>query len=114
MMRSIARISAYFSIGFVLIFMGKISKAELFQNYHKGIAELNDRNSQDIEFAVSFDSEKISSFSVVPQPSSPQESTTFPIDFISAVAEKEIFRAGSDCDKISIRLLRYSRQSMAP
>ena len=49
--RSVVRVFAYFSVGFVLIFFGKISKAELFYNYSRSITDVSGRNSQELSIA---------------------------------------------------------------
>ena len=48
-MRSINKIWSFLAVGFVLVFAGRVSKASLFTAYVKTIAEVEVRNTQDLE-----------------------------------------------------------------
>ena len=48
-MRSFNKIWGFLAVGFLLVFSGKVSKASLFTAYVKTIAEVEVRNTQDLD-----------------------------------------------------------------
>lgn len=114
-MRSATRIVAYLSVGFVLIFMGKISKATLFENFHKGIAELNDRNSQELDSRASGPVQVVlQSAEVIPSLAVAQLWISLFLQTPAPADEMQPVAAPLACPGFGLIVLRGSRQALAP